>query len=155
MPHPRTPLDNRVRVVTQFLDNNLSIADATNTFIPWDGFGRNTGGFDVSQPTEIIIPPGIENVILRAQVIFDQNVTGTRIATFFKNGSRSFEGACRDIEPGLALDNTHLHLFTAPIAVERGDSFQIQVFQDSTLPLDLDGSPSGRDTWFSIQSLDL
>lgn len=151
----KIPLNNFTRFVLAFRDDGQLIDDATDTILTWDGVDTNTGGFIILKDGGIVIPPGIDAVQIYAQIIFESNATGQRIATVEKNGSRSFAGGSRDVSDGFPFDDTHLQILTAPLLVERGDVFRIEVFQDSGTTLEIDGSGSGRDSWFSIHALDL
>ncbi len=129
-----------------------SIANNTTTAIPWDATVEDVGGFwSGATPSRPTVPSGVARVRLTANIDWDSNTSGKRIAWIDKNGSPY---AGRPLAEQQAVSssgsNTRQNIGAGPLAVAPGDYFELKVFQNSGAGRLV---RSGNDSWLTIEAV--
>jgi hypothetical protein len=108
-----------------------SVANAVIGAVPWDnGYQTTQGWYDPSQPTKIIIPPGVNFVAVSAQAAWAANGTGSRGIGIAVNGNLvigcpvSMGGAVPD---WYTVQNLSANIYP----VKAGDYFELWRYQSS------------------------
>jgi len=126
-------------------NTNVTIANNTNTMLPWTtaAFENGFDFWNVSSPTKIVVPAGISYMSFAAGCTWDANVTGLRELHIVKNGYGTV-GMGKQQTPGSG-GGTNLQVNHAVVEVKEGDFFEVRVTQTSGGNLDVTFNPS---TWF-------
>jgi len=137
----------------QTTTNNVSLN------VAWDSVVSDTGGWaDLGTDNTVLTVPaglGISHVRVMAQVSWDTNGTGRRLHVLFKNGSQIdlANVIVRTAGAGASAANSILSYQTMSpiIAASPGDTFGVQVFQNSGGNLDITDTTGDASTWFSVE----
>lgn len=144
-----TPNPGKCAMVT--LNANQSIINNTATFPTWNTVNYDEMGFfNGGSPTQFTIPSGVSKIVIRGQVMWDVNATGTRTVDILKNGA-SFAGRSVNIVNAASSGNTFQEITTPPIPVVAGDRLQLWLTQTSGAALNI---VNDQRTWFSIQVIE-
>jgi len=126
-------------------NSNVSIADNTNTMLPWTtaAFENGFDFWNVSTPTKIVVPKGVSYMSFAAGCTWAASVTGLRELHIVRNGY-GVVGMAKTQTAGSG-GGTNLNCYHAMVEVKEGDFFEVRVLQSSGGPLDVTFNPS---TWF-------
>ena len=126
--------------------SNTTLAHNAYTKVSFSNTTYEEGEFwDAAQPTRIVIPSGVSYIRLKAFAQYSSTtyVAGTlRQIAIRKNGTGS--GYLHDNETSIVHGN-HLHIDSPVMAVNPGDYFELQLYQNSGVTADISHA------WLSIE----
>lgn len=112
------------------LSANESIANSTNTNIPWDAEDYDTSSlWVIGSPTRFTIPSGWTKVLVSAGVAFAADTTGRRLMEIIKNGA-DFQGMPSMNVSAANSGATNLSV-SAVVTVSATDYLEVRVNQTS------------------------
>lgn len=131
------------------LDGELVVPTNTQTLVPWNTLIADIAGVWVNtDPTKLTVPAGVTHARFRVSSEFQDNATGRRLMSLYKN-SNPTRGGIAVMVPAMDDGNyTSWMGVSMWIAVEEGDFFQVSVWQDSGGDLSLNGEDS---TWIEME----
>ena len=134
------------------LASNYSLADATNTAIPWTSEVEDPENLhsNTVNNTRITVPTGVSRVRPVGTVTFASNSTGLRQIQFVLNGS-SVEGIGTTSIGANASGTTTINISGYPISVSPGDYVECKAYQNSGGSLNI---VSGTSTWFGLEIIE-
>jgi hypothetical protein len=151
-----TPLDSFSGAAIK-INAAQTTTTAGNYIVQWDELVRDTDGYVnlAGDNTLFTIPAnaGITHVKLVAQVVWSNfSGVGRRAATIRKNGNTVADGLLHrtDHAPG-STDQLTQQSETTTISAQPGDTFSLQLYQDSGGDLDIIDATADSSTWFSIE----
>ena len=134
------------------IDSHRSIPNNTETAIMWGLTIYNIGGIgsDTQTWTKLIVPRGVNKVIVKASVMWRTTSTGYRRVWFKKNGDNNFAGSSM---AELAVGDGILvaSLETPVLPVNEGDYFQVYAKQNTGSAKDILKDPR---TWFALEVIE-
>lgn len=114
--------------------NNLAVAAATATFIPWGFAVLNAGGFwSVGDPTKLTIPADVTVVRLNAGVWISADSTGLILLEIVRQDG--FVVARQDI---LGTGSNGISVVGPPLDVRAGETYQARIFAANALTVSPD-----------------
>lgn len=124
-----------------------SIANNTNTAIPWDTADVDElAAWSSGAATRLTVPSGITKVRLAANLGFATNVTGIRRVQLFKNGTTVAGQFYQDVVGNSTSQTVH-NVHSAILTVTAGDYFECMVLQSSGGNLDVVDAAE----WFEME----
>ena len=123
--------------------------------VVFDHVAYNHGGLVSQDGNGLIIPGPLDGrwVVVKASIRFDNSGgEGTRSGRIHKNGIFQYEGRAYQRLESQGGTNGNV-ISTAPLKVESGDEFKLNVTYTGDGPVQMHGHPSGANTWFSIEVL--
>lgn len=128
------------------LSADSAISNATNVVVPFGAFDNNRMGASLSSGG-IVIPTGVNRVKISAGLFWNTNSTGSRVITFYKNGS-SFYGTPSQKNAGIGF--TGQATTSAIVEVVPGDVITVIAYQDSGSSLNV---IANANTYLSVECL--
>lgn len=131
----------------------LAIPNNVATTVAWDATDYNLGAFTIAAGGVITLPTGVgvRRVKVSASIAFAGNATGFRDANILKNGAFVYPGCSGGSTSVVGASGETVYIQTAIITVASGDTFALQVFQNSGGALNVGGSGT---TWLSLEVID-
>jgi len=143
------------------IDAPQTTSNNTTLVIAWDSVVSDTDGWaDLGTDNEVLTVPGglgITHVRVMAQVSWASNATGRRLHVLRKNGVQLelANVVIRTAGAGASAANSILSYQTmSPIvAASPGDTFGVEVFQNSGGNLDITDTTGDASTWFTVEQV--
>jgi len=98
---------------------------------------------------DLTVPTGVTRVRLTAGVTWQANATGIRRLSIEKNGTDAYDGGTSVVNAGNASGPTQ-NATTPVLTVTGGDTFQLEVYQNSGSTLVV----GGQLTWFAMEIIE-
>lgn len=129
-----------------------AIADSTITVLDWDTEDYDDDGIheSVTNPSRLTVPTGVTRVRLTAYIDFAANSTGRRLVQIRKNGTATVGSGIPTFNfDATSAGITTIQVVSAPIVVAATDFFEIDVFQNSGVSIDVRVG-----SWFGMEIIE-
>ncbi|HZK23806.1 MAG TPA: hypothetical protein VFC74_00260 [Oscillospiraceae bacterium] len=129
-----------------------SIPHNTATALTWTDVVYNIGNiYSAGLPTRLTIPSGVNKIIVKASVGFQENTTGKREVYIYKNGNGNYNGRATATVIPVSGTGAIAHVVSPVLEVVAGDYFEIFAMQTSGGSLNV---TDWYNIWFAIEAIE-
>lgn len=145
-------LSHGSRSISLYRTSSHAVANGGGN-VPWDTIEHNDfASFTVGQSGVVIAPgSGIKRVRVTGGCIFDANATGARQLQIRKNNVQGYVGAAMTSLVSGGSGSCPLNVASGVLNVSEGDTLSLFAYQDSGVPLNVQGSGL---TWINIEVIE-